>query len=154
MTDVELGKLKDVLVSQGVVPATASDGDVAAAHAAMLQGPHAAQYKSALVAGGLPELVPGPNWLVLLGLAGGAVAVYFIWKHYQKEQVGTLSYPDPAYSRHQMRDMGKALGAFRMGNSGKCSTCGPRIGRLGSHKKYQFEPETRLEGIRKRKGAR
>lgn len=151
MTAQELGVIRSVLVSGKVIDATASDGDVAAAHAAQLAGPAATEYKAALAAQGVNV---GPNWLTIIGLAGGAVALYFIWKHYQKEQVDEIIRPDPDEQRHQLRGMSRALGSFRrLGQPKSCA--GPRVGRMGRlgagpSSKYEFEPETRLEGYRRK----
>jgi hypothetical protein len=155
MTADELGVIRSVLVQNKVVAATASDGDVAAAHAAMLQGPQATEYKAALEAGGVKT---GLNWLTIIGVAGGAVALYFIWRHYNHtEQIDAREYPDP---QHQMRGIRGALGTLRMGGQ---RGCGSRMGRLGASQsaprafpyrrqvKYEFEPEVRLEGYRRRK---
>lgn len=148
MTAQELGVIRSVLVSSKAIDASASDGDVAAAHAAMLSGPTATEYKAALAAQGV--VIAGPNWLTIIGLAGGAVALYFIWKHYKKDKVSEFNRPDPFEQRHQLRGMGKALGSFtRMGSA---KSCGPqRMGRFGQQeKKYEFEPERRLEGYRRK----
>lgn len=148
MTAEEAGRLKDILVNQKVISATASDGDVAQAHAAMLSGPGAAEYKAQLAAQGVST---GPNWLTIIGVVGGAVAVYFIWKHYQTDKVDSFERPDPLEQRHQLRGMGRALGSFRRMGASSQRCPGPRrMGRLG---KYEFEPETRLEGYRKKRRA-
>lgn len=156
MNAQELPIVKSVLVASKAIDATASDGDVAAAHAAMLSSPNATQYKAALEAQGVST---GPNWLTIIGLVGGGIALYFVWKHYQTEQVDAREYPDPSEQRHQIRGIGKALGALRLGNKGCASP--QRMGRakLGSfpykrQSSYEFEPEIRLEGYRRRKARR
>lgn len=145
MTADELGRLKDILVKNGVVAATASDGDVSAAHGALLSGPNSTEYRATLVAGGVPV---EPNWLTIIGVLGGAVAIYFIWKHYKTDKIETMNRPDPEQQRHQLRGMSRALGSFtRMGSSRGCAN--PRVGRMGrfgAAEKYEFEPERRLEG--------
>lgn len=155
LSATDLAALRDILVKNNVVPATASDGDVAAAHAALLSGPNATAYKASLEAGGVPPsayAAPATNWLTWLGLAGGAVALYFIWQNYQKpKQISAHDYPEPD-PRDRVRRMGQALrhslsGARRLGRLRDADAGGD---------KYEFEPETRLEGYRriKRKGKR
>jgi hypothetical protein len=152
MTAEELGKLKDILVKAGSVPATASDGDVAAAHAALLTGPNATEYRASLQANGIQT---GPSWLTILGVVGGAIAVYFIWKNYQTEEVGSYERPEPSEVRYQMRGVRDALGA--LGGRHRMAGCSPRrlgappSARAGStSSKYEFEPEIRLEGYRRK----
>lgn len=159
MNAQELPIIKSVLVSSKAIEATASDGDVAAAHAAMLSGPNATEYKAALEAQGVKT---GPNWLTIIGFVGGAAAIYFIWKHYQTEKIDARDYPDPSEQRHQLRGISKALGALRLNGGSRSSCASPsRMGRakLGSfpykrQSSYEFEPETRLEGYRRRKARR
>lgn len=94
----------------------------------------------------------GTNWLTVLGLGAAAVAAYMLWQHYGKKAVATFSSPDPAPSsdlRPQLRGMRRALGAFN--DYGKRSGCSnPRMGRFGTTEKYEFEPEGRLEGYRRK----
>jgi hypothetical protein len=145
----ELPVVRSILVANKVIDATASDGDVAAAHQAMLQSPSATEYKAQLEAGGVKT---GSNWLTILGLVGGAVAIWLIWKNYQKpKQVSSHEYPEPEDVRPRIRSMGRALGAFRPGfGRHSLSRCGPR--RMGQppKKEYELETEPRLEGYRGR----
>lgn len=137
---------RTVLSGMGAIAATAPDGDVATAHVAMLQSARAAEYKAALAAAGFTgSLSSGPNWLSVLGLVGGALALYFIWKHYQSpKQVSSHEYPEPQDVRPRIRGLGRALGAFGRGKS-----FGRKYGNTPSSK-YEFEPEGRLEGLRRR----
>lgn len=156
MTAQELQIIRSVLVANKVIDASASDGDVATAHAMTLQSPSATQYKAQLEAQGVAV---GPNWLTVVGVVGGLVAIYFIWQHYQKpELVDAREYPEPYENRHRIRSMGKALGAFKFGSAGRSSCAGPRLSGSrkfgGASSKYEFEPEIRLEGYRRRKARR
>lgn len=146
MNPQELAVVKSVLVASKAIDASASDADVLAAHAAALSGPSSTEYRAALASQGVQT---GMSWMTIIGLVGGAVAIYFIWKHYQTEQVDARDYPEPEDTRHRIRSMGKALGALRM-SSGRTQRCGAR--RMGAPpERYEFEPESRLEGYRRRK---
>jgi len=96
----------------------------------------------------------GMSWLTILGLGAGAVALYFIWQHYQKsKRLSSHEYPDPpAMNGQQFRRMGKALNLRGLG-AGTKSMGNCRRG-FGDNEKYEFEPEVRLEGYRRRKGVR
>lgn len=145
--------LKQVLVNNGVVPATASDGDVATADAA-LRSSDPVKYNAMLVAGGVPP-APGMSMLTWLGLGAGAVALYLLWKNYTKtKKLDAVDYPESDEDNGgRLHNMSRALGHFRGGSKsfkgarkfGSCSNG------LPSPRKYQFEPETRLEGYRKLK---
>lgn len=149
MTPQELTVVRDTLVASKVIDANASEADILAAHQQVLAGPSAAQYKQTLQASGIAT---GPNWLMLLGLGAGAVALYFVWKHYQDEETHVIERPEPL-GQHQVRGITRALGALRMG--GSSAGCRPsRMGRFGSSERYEFEPERRLEGYRRRGPAR
>jgi len=149
LTAQELPIVKSILVANKVIEATASDGDVAAAHAAMLSGPNATEYKAQLEAGGVSV---GPSWSTILLVVGAAVAGYLIWKNYQSpKQVSSAEYPDP----DRLRGMGKALGALGGRRSmGRLGSCRPRGMGQPPSTKYEFEPESRLEGYRRRRPAK
>lgn len=87
--------------------------------------------------------IGGMSWLTIIGLAAGAAAIYYLWwNHKKKKALAAFEYPDPVEDdvRPRLKGMSKTLGRFR---------AGPRsMGRLGSGKKYEFEPEIRLEGHR------
>lgn len=168
MNPQELSVVRGVLASAKVVSAQAPDAEVLAAHAATLSGPSGADYKSSLAAQGVQV---GPSWFTIIGCVGGAVAVYFIWKHYRQEQVDAFDYPDSDSrdTRLHLRGMRGALGTLAPKRMG-CA--GPRrgLGRFGgpppgvrtpgggagtrTAEKYEFEPEIRLEGYRRRKARR
>lgn len=155
MTAQELAIVRSVLVANKVVDATASDGDVSSAHQAMLKGPNATEYRAQLEAGGVKL---GPNWLTILGFVGGAVALYFIWQHYKKpKQISAHDYPEPQ-PVDRVRRMGKTLGSWRHSMTRSMGGCGPKRRRMGdlprSDTKYEFEPEIRFEGYRRRKARR
>jgi hypothetical protein len=151
MTAQELGVIRSVLTSSKVIDASASDGDVSAAHAAALSGPNATEYKATLAAQGVQV---GASWLTIIGLVGGAIAVYFIWQHYQEDKlVDAHDYPEPRDTRMHLRGVRSALGTLAPRK--RVAGCGSkRMGRLGAAEKYEFEPETRLEGYRRRAPAR
>ncbi len=77
------------------------------------------------------QALPGTNWLTILGLAAGALAIYMLWQNYGKtKKLGEIIRSEPEDIRPRLRSMGKSLGS---------------LGRLS---KYRFEPESRLEGHR------
>lgn len=92
-------------------------------------------FKATLQANGVAG---GPPWLTIIGLGAGAVAVYLLWQHYsgKKKVFDAMSYPDPKPIGPRLKMMGASLGSFR---------------KFGDPEKYEFEPELRLEGYRKRK---
>lgn len=148
MTAEEFQSMKAVLVANKMVDANAPDQTVLDMHNAALAAPDSAVYKQALAQAGVKV---GPNWLHIIGLVGGAAAIYFIWRHYQKRPlVDGREYPDPVANRHQLRSLRGALGALRgaprLGSSRGCAS--PRLGR--APKEYEFEPEIRLEGFRRK----
>lgn len=151
MTPQELAVVKSVLVASKAIDASASDAEVQAAHAAALSGPSATEYRATLASQGVQA---GMSWMTIIGIVGGAVAIYFIWKHYQEEKVvDSRDYPEPQDTRHRIRNMGRALGALRMSTGrGRLAGCsGPkRMGRFGAREEYEFEPERRLEGYRRK----
>ncbi len=90
----------------------------------------------------------GTPWLTILGLGAGAVAAWYLWKQYSKKKsVASFEYPEPDDNRRRLKGMGKALGSFKtsFGAPASCRQLG-RGKRLG----YEFEPESRLEGFRRR----
>ncbi len=148
MTAEEFQSLKAVLVANKMVDANAPDQTVLDTHNAALAAPDSAVYKQMLAQAGVKV---GPSWLHIIGLVGGAVAIYFIWRHYQnKPVIDARDYPDPVSNRHQLRSMSRALGTLRgaprLGNARGCAS--PRLGR--PPKDYEFEPEIRLEGYRRK----
>jgi hypothetical protein len=146
--------LKQAFVNTGVVPATASDGDVAAAEVA-LKSSDPVKYNQILTAGGVPP--QGMSMLTLIGLGAGAIALYFIWKNYSKKRVLDVSeYPEPEDNvRPRLHSMSQALGAFRgstfKGRSPRRRSMGCSGRPRGMGDKYEFEPEIRLEGYRRHK---
>jgi len=171
--------LKQAFVNTGVVPATASDGDVAAAEVA-LKSSDPVKYNQILAAGGVPP--QGMSMLTLIGLGAGAIALYFIWKNYsgKKRVLDVSEYPEPDDdTRPRLHNMSQALGAFRGGSGckklGSHSSCSPPCGpgklcvKVGGRPtcatkysssrsrgmgRYEFEPEIRLEGYRKSRSRR
>lgn len=98
-------------------------------------------------------------WLTILGIGAGAAAVYFLWRHFRKKKaLASFEYPDPVDDvGPKVRQMGRSLGAFRGASGCKPQARkGRRLGRLGDAEgKYQFEPESSLEGYRsKHRGGR
>ena len=94
----------------------------------------------------------GTNWFVILGLGAGAIAAYFLWQHYGRKAIATFSRPDPAPRdlRPQLRGMHKALGGFSSAFGGRRLGSGPKRRSMGGAEKYEFEPEIRLEGMRRK----
>lgn len=141
--------LKSILVASGVVPATATDEQVQMALSMQKQQDPAAT--NAMLANGGYPVTP---WLTYLGLGAGAIALYFVWQNYTKtKKLGVIDRPDAEEEeiRPRLKNMGRTLGHFK-GRSG--SSCRP-MGRgpakrrgLGGTEKYEFEPESRLEGFR------
>lgn len=101
-------------------------------------------------------------WLTIIGVAAGAVALYLVWKNSQKtKKLDAMDYPDEDEDRTapRLHNMSKALGHFRgqsfKGRSFKGrSGCAPRMAGAHGKRKYEFEPEIRLEGYKKRKAKR
>jgi len=130
--------LKSIMIAGGLVSPSATDAEVQQAlAAAQLQDP--AGTHQALQAGGYPTF----PWLTVLGLAGGAVALYFVWQNYNKtRKIDGMEYPDVTEDNApRLRGMSQTLGRFR-GSSG-CRRLG-----AAPPEKYEFEPESRLEGYR------
>lgn len=94
----------------------------------------------------------GTNWLTVLGLGAAAVAAYMLWQHYGKRAVATFSRPEPVDSdlRPQVRGMRRALNSFSNYRPRLSGCNNPRMGRFGATEKYEFEPESRLEGYRRK----
>ncbi len=95
----------------------------------------------------------GTPWLTIIGIGAGAVAAWYLWKSYsKKKRIASFEYPEPEDTvRPQLAGMRKSLSrlsSFKVGRS----TCKPALGRsgkrLGAAEKYEFEPESRLEGHR------
>ncbi len=90
----------------------------------------------------------GIPWLTILGIGAGAVAAYYLWRHFKKKKaLAVFESPEEPDVRPRVRQMGRSLGAFRKFGG---SSCKPQLGRsgrrLGGTEKYEFEPEVRLEG--------
>ncbi len=94
----------------------------------------------------------GTPWLTIIGLGAGAIAAWYFWKQYNKKKsIASFEYPEPDADdiRPRLRGMSKSLGALRssFGAPSSCRQLG-RGKRLGNAEKYEFEPESRLEGLR------
>ena len=85
---------------------------------------------------------PATPWLTYLGLAAGAVAIYFVWSSYQTKKLGEIVRPEIDDDfRPRLRGFSKSLGRFAAGPSSRGLECMvPR--------RHKFEPEARLEGHR------
>lgn len=157
MTPDQLANLRMALTAIGLVPTTATDADVQTAWAQyQTSNPSGAATISQQI--GLSQPFP---WLVVLGIAGGALAVYLIWASSRRKKIDGFEYPDPAVedAGARLRGMSRALeplhsmGSYR---PRKKSCRKPAMGRLGAgttkhDDKYEFEPEARLDGYRKRR---
>lgn len=105
-------------------------------------------FKAHMKAAGL-----GTPWLTIIGLGAGAIAAYYFWKSYtKKKSIASFEYPEPEVDDRRPKLMGlaKSLGRFR---GAPALGCGKQKRRsmAGVGEKYEFEPETRLEGFRKPK---
>ncbi len=146
---INAAQLKSILVANGLVAADATDEQVqAAAAAAQKSNPDAF---NALLAKGT-----GPSMLTIIGIGAGLVAAWFLWKNYSKtKKVDAIDYPEPEDELGpRLHNMSKSLGAFRSSSfKGARRMSGCRNRSLGAHapRKYEFEPEIRLEGYRKQK---
>lgn len=137
--------IKNALLAIGLIGPTTSDADAANAWAQyQQQNPAGAQQL-------LQQNAPAQQlqWLTILGVLGGAVALYFVWQHYAggKRQVGEFNEDEPGDddTSPRLHAMSKTLGAFRsFGAPKKKAGCRGRMG------KYEFEPERRLEGYRRK----
>ena len=97
----------------------------------------------------------GTPWMWILGIGAVGIIGYFAWQRYSKKRtIASFEYPDSAAEdlRPKLQGLGRALG--RLGGA----SCRQRqLGRgpkrrksLGAGpSKYEFEPETRLEGIQR-----
>jgi len=177
--------LRQIFVTSGVVPNTATDEDIQNAYTYM-QNTAPDQLKALLASAGVaaPSTIP---WMTIIGISAGAVAVWYLWKQSQKKKpLDAFEYPEPEDDiAPRLRGMSAALSHFkggsgcgkRMGSHSHSScnpACGPgklcvkvggrptctkrygapRARGMGGLKKYEFEPEIRLEGYGRRKGAR
>jgi hypothetical protein len=156
MTPEQIAALRTALNAIGLIPPNATDADVQNAWVQyQQQNPSGAN--TVLQQSGIAPA--GPSVLTIIGLLGGAVALYLIWRQYQKpKRVASMEYPEPEDYGPQLRRASKALsplrGFGRHSLSGGCKSRGMgRYAGTGSEK-YEFEPELRLEGYRKRKGRR
>lgn len=137
--------LKNALIKAGLIPPDSTDEQAAAAANSLQQTNPA-----------LLQQMAGTSWLTIIGLGAGALAVYLVWSHYSKtKKLGEVEQPEPD-SRHQLRGFNKSLSRFRGSSAGSCRALG-RGGRgLGRARglgdgEYEFEPEIRLEGMRRGK---
>lgn len=146
---MNLDKIKQALIANGLIRPDATDEQAAAAANSLQQTNPAA----------LQQMAGGMSWLTIIGLGAGAFAVYLVWSHYSKtKKLGEVEQPEPD-SRHQLRGFTKSLARFK-GRPAGCRPLG-RGGRglgrargLGDTEKYEFEPEIRLEGLRRGKRSR
>lgn len=93
----------------------------------------------------------GTPWLTVLGVGAGAVALYYLWRYYSKtRQVASFERPELEDPAPRIRRMGRSLGALR--GQPSCRQLGRGTRGLGTppRMKYEFEPEIRLEGYRRR----
>ncbi len=91
----------------------------------------------------------GPPWLTILGIGAGAIAAWYFWKEYtKKKRIASFEYPEPQDDvRPRLKGLSKSLGSFRA--AAPCRQLGRGKRRLGGlEEKYEFEPESRLEGLR------
>lgn len=90
------------------------------------------------------------SWLTIIGLAAGAFAIYYLWFRNKKAKaLAVFEAPDPVDERPRLQGMSRALGSFKsLGSTRKLGGCRPALGSGG--KKYQFEPESSLEGYRRK----
>lgn len=134
MTKAEL--LKQILINTGAVGPNATDAEVQAA-LVQLRLADPVGTNAILAQGGYST-----PWLTYLGLAAGGIALYLVWSHYQTKSLGSIERPDePEDFRPRLKGLSKTLGHFK----GRGCSRG-----LGAAEKYEFEPEIRLEGFRKR----
>jgi hypothetical protein len=152
MTAQELEIVRAVLVENKLVEPTATVGEITSAHEAVLKSEQAPAYKAQLEAQGVRV---GPNWLTILGLVGGGIALYLIWSNSQKpRQVSAHEYPEPEDVGPRIRRMGKAMGSLRGGSHFRGQRALGRHTGQGPSIKYEFEPELRLDGYRRKRSAR
>jgi len=92
----------------------------------------------------------GTSWLTILGLGAGAAAVYYLWRHFRKKKaLAVFEAPEPDLMRPRINGLKKSLGRLRSyGAPAPCRQLGRTKRRLGDGEKYEFEPESRLEGHR------
>lgn len=122
----------------GKIAATIGDSDTAQTLAA-----HAQSFQDAAKAAGV-----GTNWMIVLGVGAGLVAAYFLYQHYTRTQaLGTIDRPE-IDDRPMIEGMGKALSRFQRLAPSPHRRPQRRLG--GTTPKYEFEPEIRLEGYKRR----
>ncbi len=95
----------------------------------------------------------GTPWLTILGIGAGAIAAWYFWKEYTKKtKIASFEEPESEPRddiRPRLKGMGRALGSFRAAPPCRQLGRGKRtLGGFGKAGKYEFEPETRLEGFR------
>lgn len=91
-------------------------------------------------------------WLWVLGIGAVAIGGYYLWKSQKKTQVTSFESPDelPDTRRPQLMGMSKSLSRFASFKGRSSSSCrGPKRRALGAAEKYEFEPELRLEGMKR-----
>ncbi len=144
--------VRQIFVLNAVVPNTATDQQVQDAYNYFMST-DPEKCKAMLAAGGY---VDGPPWLTIIGIGAGAVALYFVWKNYKKtKKLDSYDYPDPDNDiRPRIKAMAHSMG--RLGGAHKLGTgCGKRRSLNGfGDDKYEFEPEVRLEGFKRKKARR
>ncbi len=148
LTPAQIDQLRQGLTAIGLLQPGSTDQQV---QTAFLQynATNSAGAVTIWAQAGLPAAgLAGLPWLPIIGVIGGLIAVYFIWQANSggAKQVDAYEYPEPD-TKHQLRSMSKVMG--RLGGA-------RRLGRFGAtHKpKYEFEPEIRLEGIRRKRARR
>lgn len=155
-TPQQIDQLRQALAAIGLIQTTATDDQVMAAFTTY-QTTNPSGAATILQQAGLSSTgLFGIPWLVILGVGGGLVAMYVIWSMNSSKgkQVDAYEYPEPD-TKHQLRAMSKSMrplsgmGRARLG----CKPLG-RLGAASTHKKYEFEPEIRLEGLRRKRARR
>lgn len=140
--------IKNAMLAIGLIDVNATDAQAAQAWAQyQQQNPQGAQ--ELLQQSGMAPLQQALPWLTIIGVVGGAVALYFVWNHYSgRRRVGEFNEDEPEDdTAPRLHAMSKSLGTFKSWGAPK-KMAGCRGGRMG---KYEFEPERRLEGYRRKK---
>lgn len=153
-TTAQIDQLRQALAAIGLIQTSATDDQVTAAFATY-QTSNPSGAATILQQAGIATGLAAIPWLPIIGVLGGIVALYFIWQmNTGTKQVDAYEYPehdDQKDTRLHLRSMSKV--------GRRLSGCKPlgRMGRLGAgttHKKYEFEPEIRLEGLRRKRARR
>lgn len=149
LNSLQLDQLRQGLTAVGLLQANSTDQQVQNAFL---------QYNATNPSGaatlwsqaGLPGAIP---WLPIIGGIVGVIAIYFIWSQNRgATQVDAYEYPEQHDNKHRLMSMSKSL---RPMGGRSMKGCKP-LGRLGAaaHKKYEFEPEIRLEGLHRKRARR